>query len=174
MEILLDKKAIDTTISDLAARINRDYQGKALIVIGVLKGSIFFVSDLLRKILVSVELDFLEISSYEGRQSRGTVCVVKDIGMNIKNRDVLVVEDLIDTGVTLSEVKKLLLARKPRSLKIAVLLDKPAGRKVEIQADYVGKVIPDVFVVGYGHDFNGQYRNLPEIRVLEESQHTYE
>ena len=169
MEILLDKKAIDSTVADLAARINADFQGTTLVVVGILKGAIFFVSDLVRKILVPVELDFVEVSSYHGTASRGAVCLVKDIGINIKDRDVLIVEDLVDTGLTLSEVKKMMLARKPRSLKIAVLLDKPAGRKVALQPDYVGRVIPDVFVVGYGHDFNGQYRNLAEIGILDKA-----
>lgn len=171
MEILIRQKEIQDIVARLAEQINKDYKGKELVVIGVLKGSVFFLSDLLRKIDMPLEIDFIEVSSYEGTQSRGVVCIKKDITIDIQGKDVLLIEDIIDTGATLFELKKYLLNKKPRSLKVAVFIDKLHQRRFDVHADYAGKAIPNIFIVGYGCDYNGKYRNFPEIRIFQEERY---
>ncbi len=167
-EELMSEEELDKTVSDIAARINADYEGKELVIVGILKGSVIFLADLLRKITVDgCQLDFLQASSYHsGSVSSGNVKIVKDVTCNVKERDVLVVEDILDTGNTLSFVKEHLLSKGASSVKICTLFDKPGRRKKPVTADYTGKVIEDLFIVGYGLDYSERYRNLPYVGVL--------
>ncbi|SHG38054.1 hypoxanthine phosphoribosyltransferase [Thermosyntropha lipolytica DSM 11003] len=170
VEILYDKETIRSKVKELAEQISRDYEGKDLLLVGILKGAFVFMADLIREIDIPVELDFMDVSSYGmSTVSSGEVRILKDLDYSIKDRDVLVVEDIIDTGLTLKYIKELLLKREPRSVKTCCLLDKPERRKVDINADYVGFVIPDEFIVGYGIDYAEKYRNIPEICILKPS-----
>jgi hypoxanthine phosphoribosyltransferase len=166
--ILVSKEQIAQRVKTLAAEINRDYKGKRLLVVCILRGAVIFAADLVRELdLDDVALDFIAVASYgAGKTSSGEVRMVQDLKDPIEGRDVLIIEDIIDTGLTLSYLCNLLLARKPASLKIAALLDKPERRRAEINADYAGFCIPDEFVVGYGLDYNQKFRNLPDIRLL--------
>lgn len=165
--VLLTEEQIRDKVAELGARITQDYQDKRLMVIGVLKGSFMFMADLLRKIDVSCEVEFMAVSSYHaGVKSSGAVKIIKDIDIDPSNVNILIVEDILDSGNTLSYLKTLLLARGAVDIKIATLLDKPSRRVVDIQADYVGFQIPNEFAVGYGLDYAEQYRNLPYIGVL--------
>jgi len=147
--------------------ISQDYQGKEILVVGILKGSVVFMGDLVRKIKLPLQIDFMEVSSYgKSTESSGAVRILKDLETNIEGRNVLIVEDIVDTGLTLSYLVKILKARKPASLKICTFLNKPSRRKVALEADYNGYDIPDEFVVGYGLDFNEKYRNIPYVAVL--------
>jgi hypoxanthine phosphoribosyltransferase len=167
LEILLSKEAIDRKITELAAAIDRDYEGKEILLICVLKGAVMFLSDLMRSLQIPVEIDFMAVSTYgASTKSSGVVKILKDLDCSIEGRHCLVVEDIVDTGLTLNYLKENLISRQPASLKIITLLDKPERRKVSIQPDYCGFTIPDKFVVGYGLDFNGKYRYLPDICVL--------
>ncbi len=167
-EELMNEEELDKTVSDIAARINADYDGKELVIVGILKGSAIFVADLLRKITIEgVQLDFMQASSYgSGSVSSGNVRIVKDVSCNVKERNVLIVEDILDTGNTLSHIKEHLLSKGAASVRICTLFDKPGRRKKPITADYTGKVIDDLFVVGYGLDYSERYRNLPYVGVL--------
>ncbi|PIU17977.1 MAG: hypoxanthine phosphoribosyltransferase [Elusimicrobia bacterium CG08_land_8_20_14_0_20_44_26] len=166
-EILLLEKVIRKKVSELAAVINRDYRGKKPILVSILKGSVVFLCDLIRQLEIPVVLDFMSVSSYAGdSESSGVVRLLMDMRESIVGRDVLIIEDIIDTGLTLSYLKRNLMTRKPSSLKICVLLDKKACRKIEIKVDYAGFVIPNKFCVGYGLDYNQFYRELPYIGVL--------
>ena len=165
-KILITKEQIETRVKELADEINRDYAGEEIILVGILRGSIYFLVDLSRLINSNVYIEFMSVSSYIGTQSSGEVRINKDITRPLEGKNVLVVEDVIDTGYTLSYLKQILLARKPKSLKICSFLDKPSRRKVDFQGDYIGFAVPDEFVVGYGLDFNQKYRNFPEIGVL--------
>lgn len=165
-KILITKEQIDARVHELAEEINRDYAGEEIILVGILRGSIYFLVDLSRLINSNVYIEFMSVSSYIGTQSSGEVRINKDITRPLEGKNVLIVEDIIDTGYTLSYLKQILLARKPKSLKVCTLLDKPSRRKVDFQGDYVGFSVPDEFVVGYGLDFNQKYRNFPEIGVL--------
>lgn len=165
-KILITKEQIDARVHELAEEINRDYAGEEIILVGILRGSIYFLVDLSRLINSNVYIEFMSVSSYIGTQSSGEVRINKDITRPLEGKNVLIVEDIIDTGYTLSYLKQILLARKPKSLKVCTLLDKPSRRKVDFQGDYVGFAVPDEFVVGYGLDFNQKYRNFPEIGVL--------
>jgi hypoxanthine phosphoribosyltransferase len=168
-KVLLDKAAIEKKIAELGSRISTDYQGKELLLICVLKGAVIFLSDLMRHLEVPVEIDFMAVSSYgASTESSGVVRILKDLDCSIENKHCLIVEDIIDSGLTLKYLEENLLSRQPASMKIVTLLDKPERRKVDIQPDYCGFLIPDEFVVGYGLDFNEQYRSLPEICVLGE------
>lgn len=170
VEILYDKETISKKVKELAEQISRDYAGKDLLLVGILKGAFVFMADLIREIDIPVELDFMDVSSYGmSTVSSGEVRILKDLDYSIKDKDVLVVEDIIDTGLTLKYIKDLLLKREPRSVKTCCLLDKPARRKTDIDADYVGFVIPDEFIVGYGIDYAEKYRNIPEICILKPS-----
>ena len=171
--ILYTPEAITKRIKELGKEITESYQGKDLVLIGILKGAVPFVADLMRAIEIPLEYDFMAVSSYgASTKSSGTVRFLKDLDIGIENRDVIIVEDIVDTGLTLHYLVENLRSRKPKSLKICTLLDKPSRRKAEISSDYNGFEIPDVFVVGYGLDYAGKYRNLPCIGVLSEKIYT--
>ena len=168
-KILFDKKEIERAVSNLAAMINRDYKNKKILVVGILKGAFVFMSDLIRRLDLDVSVDFVALRSYgSGTTSSGEVEVIKDLDDSIEGKDVLIVEDIVDTGITLRYFRDQLLLRSPKSLKICTLVDKKARREVEIDVDYVGLEMEDGFVVGYGLDCDERYRNLPEIWVLDE------
>ncbi len=167
MEILVSRDDLSRSAKELGKRISKDYEGKKLVLVGVLKGGFVFLADLIREISIPVETDFIAVSSYgDETKSSGVVKIIKDIDINVTGKDVLIVEDLVDTGLTLRHLKDLLRTRGPMSLKICTALDKPSRRKVDIEVEYEGIVIPDKFVVGYGLDYAGKYRNLPDVCVL--------
>lgn len=164
---LLDEQTLANTVQHLGAQITRDYQGQELLVIGILKGANVFMADLIRKIDLPIQIDFMAVSSYgHSTQSSGVVKINKDLDTDIENRHILIVEDIIDTGLTLKYLSENLQTRHPKSLKICTLLDKPERRKTQLAIDYVGFEIPDVFIVGYGIDHAEQHRNLPYIGVI--------
>ncbi len=167
-KILITRQALNQRVAELGSQISRDYQGKDLLLVCVLKGGILFLSDLARAIRIPHAIDFMAISSYGGArtESSGIVRIVMDLNANIENRNVLIVEDIIDTGRTLTYITENLRTRNPVSLKICTLLNKPSRREVEVPIDYVGFDIPNEFVVGYGLDYNELYRNLPFVGVL--------
>lgn len=166
-KILVSEEAIRSKVLELGQLITEAYRGRQLLVVGILKGSVVFMSDLIRAIDLPLEIDFMEVSSYgNATQSSGAVRILKDLEVDLTGRDILIVEDIIDTGLTLTYLSKMLRARKPASLKICTFLDKPSRRKSEVFADFTGYAIPDEFVVGYGLDFGGKYRNLPYVAVL--------
>jgi hypoxanthine phosphoribosyltransferase len=168
-EILIDEDALKRRIVELGEEISNDYAGQDLLLVGVLKGAVFFMSDLMRHLTISCEIDFMAISSYAGAtESSGVVRILKDLDMNIEGRQVLVVEDIIDSGLTLSYLIRNLEAREPASLEVCALLTKPERREIEVPVRYVGFEIPNRFVVGYGLDFGEKYRNLPYVAVLDE------
>lgn len=167
LELLLDAAKIQARVRELAAQISADYRGRRVHLIGVLKGSWIFLADLIRHLDFEVTLDFLGIASYGNAQSStGEVRITKDLDTSIEGLDVLVVEDILDTGQTFEFLQGVLSAHRPKSLRMATLLDKASRRIRPVHADYVGFTIPDLFVVGYGLDFAQQYRELPDIRVL--------
>ena len=166
--ILISREEIAARVAELGEAIRRDYAGRAPVLVGVLKGALTFVADLIRVIPLPVSLDFMSVSSYgSGSRSSGVVRLSFDLSLSIEGRDVIIVEDIIDSGRTISYLRRNLATRHPRSLALCVLLDKVARREVEVSVDYIGFVIPDEFVVGYGLDYDGLYRNLPHIAVLE-------
>lgn len=167
-EELMNEEELEKTVSEIAGRINNDYRDKSLVVVGVLKGSIMFLADLFRKITIDdCQLDFMAASSYgNSAVSSGNVRITKDVDCNVKERDVLIVEDILDTGNTLSFINEHLLSKGASSVKICTLFDKPARRKKPITADYTGRTIDDLFIVGYGLDYSEHYRNLPYVGVL--------
>ena len=166
-EILIDEKTLQARIRELGEQISRDYQGKRPILVGVLKGAFMFMADLIRHISIPHEIDFMATSSYgQATESSGVVRILKDLDTPISGRDVLIVEDIIDTGLTLDYLIRILKARNPASLRICTLLDKRERRRIPIPLDYVGFEVPNKFVVGYGLDFGEIYRNLPYIAVL--------
>jgi hypoxanthine phosphoribosyltransferase len=167
-EVLVSEEAIRSRVAELGRRISEDYQGEKLLLIGLLRGSIVFLSDLMRAMDIPVQLDFIGISSYGNSVESGAVRLVMDLETDIAGRHVLIVEDIVDTGKTLYYLVENLRARQPASLRICALLDKPGRRQVPIDVDYVGFEIPDKFVVGYGLDFAEGYRNLPFVGVLKE------
>ena len=168
-EVLYPKEVIKKRVKELAATISRDYEGKELFVIGVLKGAFIFMADLVRSLTVPCQVDFVRLASYgAGQSSSGKVVMTKDIETSIKDKDILIVEDVIDTGLSLSFLVDSLKERNPHSLKVCVFLDKKARRKVPFEADYVGFTIDDHFVVGYGLDFNEKARFLPDICIIKE------
>lgn len=172
-KILISEEQLAAKVAELGAAISRDYEGKKLMILGVLKGSVVFMADLLRHITIPVEMDFMAVSSYgAGVKTTGVVKILKDLDRLIEGYHVLVVEDILDSGMTLSYLTELLRDRGPASVRIATLLDKPDRRKVDIKPDYVGFRIPDEFVVGYGLDYAELYRNLPYVGVL--APHVYE
>lgn len=166
IKTLLTREEVEKRIKELAKEIEKNYCGKDLLVIGLLKGSIMFMSDLIKEMDLPVMIDFMSVSSYSGTTSTGVINVLKDTDISVKDKDVLIVEDIIDTGLTLSHVKKLLEDRGAKSLKICTLLDKPSRRTVEMKGDYVGFEIPDEFVVGYGLDYDQHHRNLPYVGIV--------
>ena len=166
-EILIDEETLRGRIADLGAAIGEDYRGQDLLLIGVLKGAIFFMADLMREIEIPCEVDFMAISSYgAGIDSSGVVRILKDLDVSIEGRNVLVVEDIIDSGLTLSYLLRNLEAREPASLEVCALLTKPERRENDVTCRYVGFEIPNRFVIGYGLDFAERYRNLPYVGVL--------
>jgi len=166
-QILLTEQQIQERIKEMAAQISADYAGKQLLLVGILKGSMPFMADLMRYLTINAKIDFMSVSSYgDGTVSSGQVRIILDLNKPIENYDLLIIEDILDSGATLAYIKEWLTIRKPRSFKIATLLDKPARRKADITADYSGFEIPDEFVVGYGLDYAENYRNLPYIGIL--------
>lgn len=169
VEVMLSAEDIAKRVRELGEEISRDFVDKDLVVVGILKGAVIFMSDLVREIKVPLEIDFMATSSYgASTKSSGVVQLLKDLDTAIEGRDVLVVEDIIDSGLTLSYLSQLLQSRKPASVRTAVLLDKPDRRQTDFVPDYVGFSIPDKFVIGYGLDFNHKYRELPYIGVVTE------
>ena len=167
LEVLLSEEELQARVRELGAQITRDYAGKTPFFLGVLKGCYVFMADLVRSVDLHCSMDFMAVSSYgRGTTSTGAVRITKDLSRDIEGKDVIIVEDILDSGITLSYLKKYLANRKPASIRIVTLLDKPARRKTDIQADYSGFTVPDEFVVGYGLDFAESYRNLPYIGVL--------
>ena len=167
-KILIDEKQIDADVERLAAQINLDYEGKDLLLVGLLKGSFVFLSDLMKKITLPCSVDFMVVSSYGAATvSSGKVNMKKDLSEDIRGKDVLIVEDIIDSGITLNAVMDILKGREPASLKLCSLLSKPSRRVQKVQIDYLGREIPDEFVIGYGLDYNEKYRNLPYIGIID-------
>ena len=166
--VMINEAELQARISQLAVQLSEDYQDKDPILVGVLKGVVLFFGDIVKRITVPCQIDFMCISSYEGTSSTGNICVKKDISENIKGRHIVILEDIFDTGNSLNFVYDYLQSKEPASLKICTLLDKPDRRNpnVTLQADYTGFVIPNEFVVGYGLDYNEHYRNLPYIGIL--------
>jgi hypoxanthine phosphoribosyltransferase len=167
-KVLITREQIATRVAEMGQEISRDFAGEAVMLIGVLKGACLFLSDLARQIELDATFDFIAVSSYgAAKQSAGEVQLIKDVTGPLQNQNVILVEDILDTGLTLTFLSKLFQARQPRALKIAALLDKPSRRQRPIQADYIGFKIPDEFVVGYGLDYAEHYRNLSDICVLD-------
>lgn len=165
--IVLSEEDIQTICKDLGQQLTKDYQDKPLVCVGILKGSVMVMADLIKRIDTHLSIDFMDVSSYHGgTESTGEVQIIKDLGSSIENKDVLIIEDILETGTTLKSITELLESRKVNSLEIVTLLDKPNRRKADIEAKYVGKKIPDEFVVGYGLDYGEHYRNLPYIGTL--------
>ncbi len=168
ISVLIDEAAVDAKVREVAAQINQDYAEKSLHLICILKGSAFFACELAKRLTIPVTIDFMSVSSYgSGTSSSGIIRLVKDLDEPIEGRDVLIIEDIIDSGRTLSHLVELLSTRNPASLKLCTLLDKPERRVVPMHVDYTCFEIPDKFVVGYGLDFDQRYRNLPYIGVVE-------
>jgi hypoxanthine phosphoribosyltransferase len=168
-EILIDEETLAARVAELGAEVSADYEGRDLLLVGVLKGAVFFMADLMRHLTVACEVDFMAISSYgDATDSSGIVRILKDLDINIEGRDVLVVEDIIDSGLTLSYLMRNLESREPASLEVCALLTKPSRREIDVPVRYVGFEIPNKFVVGYGLDFAERYRNLPYVGVLDE------
>src|SRR6056297_193327 len=168
-EILISEGQLEKRIDELGKEMTKDYEGKDLFVVGVLKGANIFMSYLIRKIDLPMHIDFMAVSSYGmSTESSGTVRILKDLDFSIEGKDVLIVEDIIDSGLTLKYLTRILMERRPSSLKICTLLDKPDRRKVDLEIDYIGFKIPDAFIVGYGIDFAEGYRNLPYVAILKE------
>jgi hypoxanthine phosphoribosyltransferase len=168
-EILIDEDGLAARIGELGREISEDYAGRDLLLLGVLKGAVFFMADLMRHLTVPCEIDFMAISSYgASTDSSGVVRILKDLDINIEGRHVLVVEDIIDSGLTLSYLVRNLESREPASLEICALLTKPARREIDVPVRYTGFEIPNKFVIGYGLDFAERYRNLPYVGVLHE------
>lgn len=166
-EILLDKETIDRRVQELGAQLTRDYAGKEVVMIGILKGAVVFYADLARAMDVYMKMDFMGISSYgDAQKTSGIVRITKDIDSSITGKHVIIAEDIMDSGLTLSHLIRLLHERKPKSIRVCCLLDKPSRRECDLKPDYCGFTIPNKFVVGYGLDYQGQYRNLPYVGVL--------
>jgi hypoxanthine phosphoribosyltransferase len=177
LKVLISRDAIAKRVAEMGAEISRDFAGEPVIFVGVLKGSAIFLADLARQVTLDATFDFIGVSSYGNRpsptqelksgwDSTGEVKLMKDVDQSMRDKNVIVVEDILDTGLTLTYLKKLLLAHQPKMLKIAALLDKPSRRKLPLYGDYIGFTIPDEFVVGYGLDYAERYRNLPDVCVV--------
>ena len=169
IRVLLTEEEVNKKISEVAAQINKDYEGKEVHLICILKGGVFFTCELAKRLTIPVSLDFMSVSSYgSDTKSSGVVKIIKDLDEPLEGKNVIIVEDILDSGNTLYYLLDMLKVRKAASIRICTLLDKPERRAKPIQADYAGFVVPDAFVVGYGLDYNQQYRNLPYIGVLKE------
>lgn len=167
LKVLLSEEELKAKVKELGRRISEDYEGKNLLMVSVLKGSVVFMADLMRAVTVPCEIDFMSVSSYgSGAKTSGVVKIIKDLDINLEGCDLLIVEDILDSGLTLAYIKKLLTERHPNSIRLCTLLDKPERRKADVFADYKGFEVPDEFVVGYGLDYAEKYRNLPYIGIL--------
>ncbi len=167
INILINKAKLEKRIEEMGKQISKDYEGKELVFVGILKGSVMFMAELAKHVKNSVQLDFMDVSSYVGTESSGNIQINKDIRDGIEGKDVIIVEDIIDTGRTLTYVAEYLKQKNPNSIKIATMLSKPSRRVMELEVDYIGFAIEDKFVVGYGLDYNEKYRNLPYIGYIE-------
>ena len=168
--VLISEDELSKIVKELGAKITEDYKDKNLLLISILKGSVTFMADLMREINIPCNIDFMAVSSYgSGTKSSGVVKIIKDLDSSIEGKDLLIVEDILDSGRTLNYIKEILLARNPKSIRICTLFDKPERRDVDLYADYIGSKVPNEFIVGYGLDYNEYYRNLPYIGVLKES-----
>lgn len=168
IKVMISEQEVDAKIREIGKKISEDYAGKQVHLVGILKGSVFFVSELAKRITVPVTLDFMSVSSYgDGTSSSGVVRISKDLDESLEGKDVIVIEDIIDSGRTLAYLLDVLSKRNPNSMKLCTLLDKPDRREKEVEVDYVGFEIPDEFVVGYGLDYAQKYRNLPYIGIVE-------
>ena len=166
-EILFTEEEIRQIVQDMGAKISRDYEGKNLLMVSVLKGSVVFMADLMRAVTVPCRIDFMSASSYgSGVKTSGVGEIIKDLDIPLSGYDVLIVEDILDSGMTLSYLLEILKSRGPRSIRLCTLFDKPDRRKADVTADYTGAVVPDEFVVGYGLDYDEKYRNLPYLGIL--------
>lgn len=171
-KVLFSEEDLNKMVLELGAKISEDYKDRNLLMVSVLKGSVVFMSDLMRAVSIPCEIDFMAVSSYGNKtKSSGTVRIIKDLDRDISGYDVLLVEDILDSGKTLSYLIELLYARNPASIRICTLFDKPERREVDIFADYKGSSVPDEFIVGYGLDYAEKYRNLPFIGVLKDDKH---
>lgn len=169
VKVLISEKQIRERVKELGRKITEDYKGKRPVLVSILKGGGFFIADLAREIDLDISIDYIETSSYgNSTETSGNVKITKDLSKPVLGKDVIVVEDIIDTGLTLKAIRKFLKAKGAKNVKICVLLDKPSRRKASTKIDYIGFEIPDYFVVGYGIDFSERYRNLPYIGVIEE------
>lgn len=168
-EVLISEEELKQICKRLGAQISKDYAGKNLLLVSVLKGAVVFMADLLREIKCDCEIDFMSVSSYTGAKTTGIVKFKKDLDVSPIGRDILIVEDILDSGITLSYLKKVLEDRQAASIKICTLLDKPENRQADITADYIGKAVPNEFVVGYGLDYDERFRNLPFVGILHPS-----
>ncbi len=167
LRTLVSEEQLHEKVAQLGKQISSDYEGKSLLLVSVLKGSVVFMADLMRAITIPARIDFMSVSSYgSGTKSRGVVKIIKDLDIPLEGYDLLIVEDILDSGNTLSYLKEILSSRGPRSIRICTLLDKPERRTADISPDYVGFAVPDEFVVGYGLDYDEKYRNLPYIGIL--------
>jgi len=165
---LISEADVDEKIAELGKKISEDYEGESVFLLCILKGGVFFTTELAKRIRVPVSLDFMSVSSYGAQtESSGVVRIVKDLDTSIEGKNVLVVEDIIDTGNTLKYLKEYFLSKNPKSLKICTLLDKPSRRQADVTGDYIGFTVEDLFIIGYGLDFDQKYRNLPYISYLE-------
>jgi hypoxanthine phosphoribosyltransferase len=166
-EVLFSEKKLAEIVERIGEQISEDYQGKNLLLVSVLKGSVVFMADLMRAIKIPCEVDFMSVSSYgNGTKTSGVVKITKDLDINLEGYDLLVVEDILDSGMTLSYILEMMQARNPNSIRLCTLFDKPERRTVDVKADYVGAIVPDDFIVGYGLDYAQKYRNLPFVGVL--------
>lgn len=168
-KILVTEEEIKEICAKLGKQISEDYKNKKLLLVSVLKGAVVFMADIMRNITCDCQIDFMAVSSYSGARTTGVVKIKKDLDINPDGMDILLVEDILDSGITLNYLKNFLLDRNAASIKVCAFLDKPANRKADIKADYVGIDVPDEFVVGYGLDYNEKYRNLPFVGVLDRS-----
>ena len=169
LKVLVSREKIEDSVKRLASEINRDYKNKPVLLVGVLKGAFVFLADLIRQLDIPLEMDFIGLASYGGaKESCGKVKITKCPSVAVKGKDVLVIEDIIDTGLTTSFIIDYLKKQKPASLKVCALADKPSRRKKEVSIDYLGFTVPDKFIVGYGIDFDEEYRQLPDICFLED------
>ena len=167
LTVLVTEEERKNKVAELGAKISRDYEGKNLLLVSILKGAVVIMADLMRAVTIPCAIDFMQVSSYgSGTSTSGLVKIIKDLDADLSGRDVLIVEDILDTGVTLRNLVPMLKLRNPNSVRICAILDKPSRRKADIRADYTGFTVPDAFVVGYGLDYDEKYRNLPYVGIL--------
>lgn len=169
-KVLISEEELSCIVNDLGKRISEDYKDKDLLLVSILKGSVIFMADLMRAISIPCNIDFMAVSSYgSGSKTSGVVKIIKDLDKSIEGKDLLIVEDILDSGRTLSYIREILMARNPASIRICTLFDKPDRREVDLYADYIGTKVPNEFIVGYGLDYDEYYRNLPYIGALKRS-----